>query len=365
MNPFVYDRPLPPDQLIDRRRELDQLLGLVRGGQSVRLAAPRRLGKTTLLGALADVAWNAHGMIPTLVDLSRVTSLDDAVLRLEGAYERGLDRGRLRAVWRSVRRRGSGGAQVGVPGLASMSGALAPSATSGALARLHAVLDLPRRVHERTGQRCLVVLDEFQDLLTVGDELDGLLRSHLQHHAGIASYVFAGSQPSLMRSLFGDRRRPLFEQARAVALGPLDPVELAEWLDARFAACGAETARELVDAVVTVTAAHPQRAMLLAHFLFEEGGHEGLEPALTAAVREAGDALDQGWRSFTSVQRRVLGAVASGHVRLLSADALRYTGHGKSTQQKARSQLLADGHLHAREDGSIGFTDPFFPLWLA
>lgn len=365
MNPFVYDRPLRPDQLIDRQRELEQLLDLVRGGHSVRLAAPRRLGKTTLLGALGDIAWNAHGMIPALVDLSRVTSLDDAVIRLERAYERGLDRGRLRAVWRSVSRRGGAGAQVGLPGLASVSGGLGPRTPSNALARLHDVLDLPRRVHERTGQRCLVVLDEFQDLLTADDGLDGVLRSHLQHHAGIASYVFAGSQPSLMRSLFGDRRRPLFEQARAVALGPLDPVELAEWLDGRFAAADAEAARELVDDVVTVTAAHPQRAMLLAHFLFEDGGHEGLEPALSAAVREASDALDQGWRSFTSVQRRVLGAVASGHQRLLSGDALRYTGHGKSTQQKARGQLLADGHLHAQEDGSVRFTDPFLPLWLA
>ncbi|MCP9491853.1 MAG: hypothetical protein MSC31_18550 [Solirubrobacteraceae bacterium MAG38_C4-C5] len=365
MNPFIYDRPLPPDQLVGREAELALLLDLALGGQSARVAAPRRYGKTTLLGALADTAWNSHEMIPALVDFSRVTSIDDVVERLERAYEHGFERGRLRTVWRSLRRRGGASAQLGVPGLATVTGAVTPRADAQSLARLHDVLDLPRQVHARTGQRCLVILDEFQDLLTAGDELDGVLRSHLQHHVGIASYVFAGSQPSLMRSLFGDRRRPLFEQARSVALGPLPAGELAEWIDARLAAAGSEAAREHVDELAAVTAGHPQRAMLVAHFLYQDGGDEGLAPALAAAVREAADALDQAWRSFTQVQRRVLGAVAAGHTRLLTDAALAYTRHGKSTQRQARRMLLAEGHLHEREDGTVAFSDPFFPLWLA
>ncbi len=55
-NPFTFDRPLPADQLVDRAAELEQLLGLAASGQSVRLAAPRRYGKTTLINALAGAA---------------------------------------------------------------------------------------------------------------------------------------------------------------------------------------------------------------------------------------------------------------------------------------------------------------------
>ena len=32
LNPFVYDDPLPPDQLVDRELETKQLLGLAEGG---------------------------------------------------------------------------------------------------------------------------------------------------------------------------------------------------------------------------------------------------------------------------------------------------------------------------------------------
>ena len=46
----MYDDPLPPDQLVDRELETEQLLGLAEGGHNTRLQAPRRYGKTTVLG---------------------------------------------------------------------------------------------------------------------------------------------------------------------------------------------------------------------------------------------------------------------------------------------------------------------------
>jgi len=46
--------PLPSSQLVDRAPELERLLAMAASGRSVRLAAPRRYGKTTLLNALAD-----------------------------------------------------------------------------------------------------------------------------------------------------------------------------------------------------------------------------------------------------------------------------------------------------------------------
>jgi hypothetical protein len=364
-NPFQYDRPLPPDQLVDRADELGTLLGLAVDGQYARVAAPRRYGKTTLLGAVAEAAWQAHEMIPAVVDFSRVTSIDDVVVRMQQAYERGLDRGKLRSVWRSLRRRAGVGVGL-VPGLGGVSATVAPAGTGSALALLHELLELPRQVHERTGQRCLVVFDEFQDLLVARDDLDGVLRSHLQHHHGVASYVFAGSQPTLMEALFGDRRRPLFEQARAVRLGPLPAAELAEWIDARLAAAGREDLREVVDDLVAVSEGHPQRAMLLAHLMFEQvqDDPDALERAVAAAVREASDALEQTWRAMSVGQRRLLGAVGAGHHRVVGGSALAFTGLGKGSQAKVRDQLVADCHLERDAEGGMRFVDPLLRLWL-
>src|SRR5580693_5681305 len=49
-NPFVFQRPV--DDLIDREAELQRLLDLAAGAHFMRLSAPRRYGKTTLIRRL-------------------------------------------------------------------------------------------------------------------------------------------------------------------------------------------------------------------------------------------------------------------------------------------------------------------------
>ena len=51
-NPFIYSRPIAPDDVIDRDAEIRELLGHVVGGHYVRLYAPRKFGKTSLLRAI-------------------------------------------------------------------------------------------------------------------------------------------------------------------------------------------------------------------------------------------------------------------------------------------------------------------------
>lgn len=364
VNPFVFDRPLAREHAVSRPAELERLLAFAAGGQSVRLAAPRRYGKTTLLAELSVVAWEAHELVPAVVDLSRVTSLDDVVIRIVAAYESGLDRGRLRGAWRSIRARLSAQAQVGLPG-AQLGAAVERAGAPDRLAALHEVLELPATVHKRTGQRCLVIFDEFQDLLTVDDQLDGVLRSHLQHHGSAASYLFAGSQPSLMGALFRDRTRPLFEQARAMSLGPLPAGDLTDHIASTLEHGGRDDLVDDVPAVVAVSKGHPQRAMLLAHMLFEQppDSEDPVGDATRAAVDEASDGLEQTWRALTAAQRRVLGAVAAGHTSLLSNAALAYTTHGKGTQAQARDALVSATLLRLVERGAT-FVDPLMGLWL-
>lgn len=365
-NPFLFDRPLSPGQGLLRDQELEELIAMAQGGQSVRLVAPRRYGKTTLLKTLEKVARDAHEMIPASVDCSRVTSLEDVVVRIRNAYERSLDRGQLRSVWRAVRRRLSAGAQLAVPGVASVGAQVAAGPRSSDLEALHAVLELPVSVHERTGQRCLVIFDEFQDLLTAEEAIDGLLRSHLQHHAQSASYVFAGSQPSLMDALFGDRRRPLFEQALGIELGPLPQAPLAGYVEAVLAEHGRDDLLDDVDALVAAGAGHPQRTMLLAHMLYRQSRRRAdpLASALDAALAQVDEALGQTWAALTPAQRRVLAAVAAGHSQLTSEAALRFAGHGKGTQASVRDALVAATHLVRDADGRVRFVDPLLRVWI-
>src|SRR3954464_11007008 len=83
--PFPFEGPVPAELLIDRAGELDLLARRAADRVSVRLVAPRRYGKTSLLLAhaarLRGTDWRtAHVALP------RVADLPDVARRLAAGY---------------------------------------------------------------------------------------------------------------------------------------------------------------------------------------------------------------------------------------------------------------------------------------
>lgn len=365
-NPFIYDRPLPARDLIDREQEIALLKSLADAGQSARLSGPRRYGKTTLIGRLAQTMREDHDFAVAYVDLSRITGIDDIAQRIEAAYDTAFTGG-LRSAWRALRRRTDPSATLGLPGVVNVE--FRPSAShADSLARLHSLLEAPRRLHERTGRRCLVAYDEFQEMLTVQPDLDGVLRSHIQHHTGAVSYLFAGSHAGMMDALFGDRRRPLFEQARAVRIGPLTNADIADHIEARFSTAQRALDPDLADSLARLARGHPQRAMMIAHFLWERSAHGGDEADLLAAHRtalaEASDGLQRTWDSLSANQRKLVGTLVAGYSHPLRASALEHAQLAKSSLVDARNQLAAQGDLFVHAGGLVELTDPLLAAWV-
>src|SRR5436190_497213 len=131
---------------------------------------------------------------------------------------------------------------------------------SDPLPALHALLDLPLRLEESGGFRALIVLDEFQDVTKV-KEMDAVLRSHIQFQGEVASFVFAGSEPGMMRELFERQERPLYGQAVPMRLERLADADIAAYVGARFRESG-RSAGEAVNPLLASAKGHPQRAML-------------------------------------------------------------------------------------------------------
>ncbi len=359
MNPFVYNRPVSADQLIDRDAEADQLVELAEGGHASRLSGPRRYGKTSLLNRVVLEA-DRRGMAPVYVDLSRAVSLADVAVTIEQAYRRSLQ-GPMRRAAVAVIRTINPRAKVAPGGIGVE---LAPQLDPEAVRRLMGLLDLPLSLYQRTGRRALVIFDEFQELLQAGDRLDALVRSRIQHHGDAASYIYAGSHPGLMRELFAQRERPLYGQARPLVLRPLSDTDLADYIGQRFE----ESARdvgEALDPLLDFVVGHPQRAMMLAHHLWEHtppgerAGAEEFDDALRAARAEAQDALHAIWDGLSHAERAVLAAFASGDLPLLSERTLETYGVPKSTARAALRRLLERGDLHELDNGSSGVVDPF------
>jgi hypothetical protein len=211
------------------------------------------------------------------------------------------------------------------------------------------------------------VLDEFQDLLVARKDLDGLLRSRIQYHGDAAAYVYAGSEPSMMRELFDTRERPLFGQADPLTIGPLPPDETISDLSGRFDAEGLDPGPALGELAV-FAAGHPQRTMMLAYLLADAlAAGETATPALAARVVD--DALERTrpahqalWQGLGRTERVVLAATADG-IAPTSRSLATEHGLGRQTLDAAADRLVDQGHL-IRIPRASRLVDPLLAEWL-
>ena len=362
LNPFEFSKPASADELIDREQDLDLLLRLVEGNSNSRVTAPRRYGKTTLLKRVrAEV--EGLGMNTVYVNFYGLLSVVEAADRIEDAYRQSLQ-GDVRNLAVGIIRTLRPSAKIPKTGVS-----LEPTIETDVGRRLNRLLDLPVKIMAKTGTPTLVIFDEFQDILQTKPPLDGLIRSRLEQHEGEASYIFAGSHPGMMRRLFGDRTRPFYGQSRAVRLDPLPGDALGAYIGDRFARSDRQVG-DVLDPLLGTARGHPQRAMLLSHFLWErtprggEADEHGWQEALGDVHLELRDELGSIWNGLDDAERRTLAAIARGAGSFTRKAVLDELQLARSTARDARDRLIDEGYVHGEGD-DLEIVDPLLALWIA
>lgn len=357
-SPFVFEGPLPPPDVVGRDAEIASLLGYARAGRPVSVSAPRRFGKTSLLGRVAQELREADGAAAVLVDLYGVHTFADLAVRLERAWREGVH-GPLRGV--VTRLFGATGLGLSLSA-AGIGVALQRSPRTDPLPAVHALLDVPAQLGG--GRRAWIVFDEFQELFHV-DGAEALLRSHVQHHDRAAvGYAFAGSQRSLLDRMFADRDRPFYGQAEMQRLGPLPPAAVVDVVTDRFSETGRDPG-DVLGELVNLAAGHPQRSMLLAHHLWRAtppGGAADAETwgrALGAAVRATSPASQARFEAMTPNQQRVVRGIAVHGTAWSARLGLTPGSAGSSLRQ-----LTDAGDVDREAGGPPRLVDPLLTEWL-
>jgi hypothetical protein len=235
---------------------------------------------------------------------------------------------------------------------------------------LHTVLDLPRQVD----QPVLIVLDEFQALHEAWPQGEGVLRGHVQQQLGRASYIFAGSQPHLLEAAFADSGRAFYNQVLRVPLGRLEGPALAAAFTDRFEQTdrGAGVA---LSPLLALADGHPQRAMFLAHLLWEQtplgeaADDQTWQATLARARTWVSDEMAAVWSPLSRNQQVALRAVAEHGSATVAAAA--DTGVVRSARQAAETSLLRLGLIEV-DEGRTGprggarrrLVDPLLADWV-
>ncbi len=347
--------------MIDRDPEADDLLALAAGSHSFRLVGPRRYGKTTLLRRVLETA-SREGAATVLVDLQDVLSIAEIVVRIERAYER--LKGPVRRHVENLFRAWNIGLSLGGGGFTAT---LQRNPNVDAESVLLRLLELPAALFDREGTSSLIVFDEIQDVLAVPGA-DGKIRSVIQHQTDAATYAFAGSAPGVMQQLFADPKRPLLDQAVPRSLEPLPLADVADYVSGRFQRTDRDVGSAL-SPLLEFTRGHPQRCMMLAHYLWARTPRRGAADegnwiaALDQAADDSAQLMRAIWRALTANERRVARALAVVRTPLHSDGTAAAVGIKRSSIGAALESLIAKADV-IHIEGKPRLTDPLFELWL-
>ena len=362
INPFVYSHPLAPEDIIDRDDETRALLPNAVGGHFVRLYAPRKYGKTSLLQRVLRDGEREEGLIPVLVDLYRVVSVADVTVRLERAYARHL-KGAVRARVDQFLQRTGIGLSLGVTGSARVSSSTRrrPAACPARPARPAAAARAERRLPRADRVRRVPGHPKVPDL-------DGLIRSHIQYHGEVASYVFAGSEPGLMEQLFETRDRPLYGSAVPMRLG-----RLARRRHRRIRRRAVRGDRARRRGGARARCCRRRRAIRSARCCSRTGSGRGrpraagdprgLVRAYEAALAELDAEFDAEWRHLDTSEQKTLRSVLEGDGSPYRGDVLKRLALTKDMVRKALPRL-AGSALTERNGDRHEIVDPLFAEWI-
>ncbi|MDE0134179.1 MAG: hypothetical protein OXH86_04030 [Acidimicrobiaceae bacterium] len=354
-SPFPYQGPLMPEQVTGREELRRDLAQRIADRRLTALIGPRRYGKTSVLKRVAADLEDVDSQA-VWIDLYELTSMSDLAARVDSG---------LNAVTGTLREMLGTIASTMSLNLGVVRAELSRSARRrpDPALTLQGLLDLLVRAAER--RKLFVVFDEFSGIAQVQGAA-GALRTALQHHFQSLGIVFAGSEPSTMRTLFGAHGEPFFSQADLVEIGPLEDAELHRIIEEGFEGTG-RTTGGITSQITALAQGHPQRAMQLADAvwrLVEPGGRAGAivwEHALTEVRGNVEGGFERQYSSLAAGHQKVLRTVATDGS--IYGTAAQFVDLNAGTASAAAAALVGDGVLR-RSDKRLSVIDPLLADWV-
>jgi uncharacterized protein len=174
-----------------------------------------------------------------------------------------------------------------------------------------------------------------------------------------------------MKQLFENKERPLYGSGVPMRLGRLQDADIASYVAERFT----QTKRSVGEGLgplLESAQGHPQRAIMLAHHLWEQlpSGEaatlEHWELAHAAALAELRPEFDAMWRGYQStVTQKTLRSIVAGGGSAYRTGILKRLDLEKSAAAGAVQRLLERADVEEAGQRRYRVVDPLYAEWIA
>ncbi|SFH09592.1 hypothetical protein SAMN05660649_03835 [Desulfotomaculum arcticum] len=364
---FPLGGPVPERDVVDREDFIVSLQTRLVEGQSIMLAGPRRIGKTSLANEVLRRAKN-EGFYTAAVDFFRLSSKRDFAVSLINACLE--NRTGVRRTFDNLKDRaksivGTAKLTLKLEDLEFGIGFLHDEQNDDVL--LDYALDLPDVLAKHDKKSMVILFDEFQDASRVADAgIYKKMRSHFQNQESVA-YMFLGSKEGIMDTLFGSRKEAFYRFATSLPIPPIPENAWIKYIIKKYSDRGINIEYEIVKEILTRTGGHPQDTMLVCSEIFYALLEAG-ENTITPGIVRLG--YDRALITLTPVYDEILDELSQ---RFQVRDVLKRIAFGKNIYAKninpneakrAIDYLIAKAIIQKAGRGSYTFVEPMFQAYL-
>lgn len=359
---FPVGVPVRGKNLIGREKEITQFIDYLKNRQSVILISPRRYGKTSLILEVLRRLERESFFIGD-IDLFRVLSKRELAEKIvETTLEnRKLNRAVQRIKESIVETMKSLEFKQTIGDFEFILGYADPNIDENYL--LDQALGFPDEFSKRHQRQMIFSYDEFGEI----EKFDGLdiikkMRAIFQRQRNV-TYIFSGSQESLMYRLFTSESQAFFRFGRIINLGFLPRNELSKYITGSFKSLGFQITREVVSAIIDKTLGHPYYTQLICGQIYYFIKATRKRVKISDVEESYFQAILLETAYFEEVWSNLL--AKKGHAQVIRAIALERSPYKAMNQEKQKTfhilkSLEKLGHIEKIEKGAYRMKDPLF-----
>jgi len=369
-NPFIVTGKIKPEYFCDRQDESQRLTRcILSGGENMVIISPRRLGKTGLIYHCFEQPEVKEQVALLFVDILRTSSLQELIYLLG------------RAVFKTLGSRSQQMMKNMIDTLRSLRGSFGYDPIQGTPTFDIKLGDITNPAYtleeifacmEQAEQRCIVAIDEFQQIVNYPEKnVEALLRTHIQHSSN-ANFIFAGSERHIMNEMFLDYARPFYQSATILTLAPISKEKYAEFVTRHFEGNGMMVMPEAIDVVYDVFQGNTyylQKTFREA-FAASVGGKTCdiamVEGIIDSMIEESHHRYSETLARLTLAQKELLYAIVEeGKAQRITSGQFikRHSLQSPSSVQAAMKKLMEYGIVTV-ENNEYSVEDQLFYRWL-
>lgn len=368
-NPFVTNGYAGAKYFCDRIEETEFLVRMLTNENNIAIISPRRIGKTDLIRhcfAQDEISCQYYTF---LIDIYATKNLQDLVQVLG------------KSIIDSLCTKGRKAVELFVNVVTSLKSEISFDLNGnpvwgfgiGALQNPVITLDEIFRYLESADRRCIVAIDEFQQITHYddGENVEAALRTYIQRCTN-ANFIFSGSHRHLMGEMFTSPSRPFYQSVTLFNLKPIPMDRYQEFVTGKFEEAGKKIDDDVVPMLYARFKSITSYMQKIMNYMFQitAVGQTCNSQMIDEGINYILDISSDTYKGFIyqipEKQRNVLMAIAKeGEAKGLAGGnfSKRYHLPSPSAVVSAVKGLLEKDFI-TQEGGTYWVYDRFFQMWI-